>query len=426
METKLLKDIQKIIDEKGDLNKRINLIEENFLMLSCRSNYLKCVELLLDNNVDLNLKDDNGFCALIKAINYENYEICKKLVNKGADVNLSDDSSSTPLMYAITGVKDKEIIQLLLDKGALVDVKDSEYEYTALMHAVDSRNSDFVTMLLEKKADPNLQDKYGWTALMQAIDNGTFEIVQILCNKRKNEEGKYVKINDSFDGADLYKSSENSETQYEYTRREYISCPRIAYANVNERMPEDFTNTYDTTEYYRNATMDDWYGRIFYTAESISIARFKCSKLFNEESDDELFQDRIKIKDYIQEIIKNDHGERKRLALENMKIMEVSKEDNESKCPICMESILSDCKKLSCCKALIHRKCLNKYKKFNTTQFKCPLCSKTLTNEELNDLKFCLIRKSGRKRKSHEIDTGKIRKSKKKSKRKSKRKSRRK
>ena len=71
------------------------------------------VELLLNNEVDVNVKDDYGCTPLHDAAEYGHKKIIELLISKGADVNAENDDGLTPLDGA-----DGEIADLLHKHGA--------------------------------------------------------------------------------------------------------------------------------------------------------------------------------------------------------------------------------------------------------------------------------------------------------------------
>jgi ankyrin repeat protein len=73
---------------------------------------------LIESGADLNAracKEWDETTALIEAIVYDEREIVEKLIHKGADPNLSDIASSSPLM---TGYCRTEIVPELIVRGA--------------------------------------------------------------------------------------------------------------------------------------------------------------------------------------------------------------------------------------------------------------------------------------------------------------------
>ncbi len=62
-----------------------------------------------------------------KKLEYSNFEIVKKLVECGADVNIQDRNGNTPLHLAYLR-RDQEMINFLLDKGADQNLKNNSNE----------------------------------------------------------------------------------------------------------------------------------------------------------------------------------------------------------------------------------------------------------------------------------------------------------
>jgi ankyrin repeat protein len=101
--------------------------------------------------------------TLMDAVNTNDLDKVKELVEKGADVN-DIVNGQYIIMYAVQN-SNIDIVTYLVEKGANVNVKDSDGE-TLLMYAV--RNLDLATVkfLVEKAADVNESGNYGQTVLM--------------------------------------------------------------------------------------------------------------------------------------------------------------------------------------------------------------------------------------------------------------------
>ena len=123
--------------------------------------------------------------ALIIAINNPPIDIVKKLLDKGADVNLKFLNDETALSRALRPLdlfaSHSDIAMELLNvDGIDVDAKTGDRKETALHIAI--RNSDYkvVKRLIEKGAKVNLQDLHGNTALHLAINIKHHDIVTML------------------------------------------------------------------------------------------------------------------------------------------------------------------------------------------------------------------------------------------------------
>ncbi len=68
--------------------------------------YTEIVELLINNEVDVNAKDDYGCTALHDAAEYSHLEITKMLIGRGPDMNALDNNGDTPLDLASGKIAD--------------------------------------------------------------------------------------------------------------------------------------------------------------------------------------------------------------------------------------------------------------------------------------------------------------------------------
>uniref|UniRef100_A0A8C4F2Y3 Ankyrin repeat domain-containing protein 34C n=1 Tax=Dicentrarchus labrax TaxID=13489 RepID=A0A8C4F2Y3_DICLA len=96
---------------------------ETPLMVACMSTHIdqqsvsksKLVKYLLDNQADPNIQDKAGRTALMHAcIHRAGHEVVDHLLSNGADPSLEDRSGASALVYAINA-DDKETLKLLLD-----------------------------------------------------------------------------------------------------------------------------------------------------------------------------------------------------------------------------------------------------------------------------------------------------------------------
>jgi len=123
----------------------------------------------------------------------------KKLIEKGANVDYSDEDGRSILMHAILAENsDLEIIKILVESGADINYQEQIGQKWSVLHfAVREGNVEIVNFLLgnnDIEIDP--QDSFGNTPLWRAVMSfkGNTEIIEKLVEKgadknKPNKEG---------------------------------------------------------------------------------------------------------------------------------------------------------------------------------------------------------------------------------------------
>lgn len=106
------------------------------LNIACRNDNFEFVEMLLDLGAELNaVSEDRGYTAVMDAVWRGNEKITKYLIEKGAELNTINKEGQTNLVLAV-GADRLNICKLLVENGADPDVKDmmgmSAYGYATL------------------------------------------------------------------------------------------------------------------------------------------------------------------------------------------------------------------------------------------------------------------------------------------------------
>jgi ankyrin repeat protein len=154
-------------------------------------------DLLIQRGADVNITDKKGSTSLYYAVDKDNLHYLKILIAHGAKVDTKCQSGETALMSAASTGR-TEAVKLLLEAGTNVNVKNDRGQ-TALHRMLDVRHCNFqkykpskdiVELLLAKGADVNLKDKDGRTPLHLAAESADRDIVNLLLDKgaRVNEK----------------------------------------------------------------------------------------------------------------------------------------------------------------------------------------------------------------------------------------------
>ncbi|BFZ23456.1 hypothetical protein BsWGS_26495 [Bradybaena similaris] len=163
------------------------------------SNNCKIISELISNGADVNITDVNGNTALHIAVASARESHLKVLINGGCDINHQNNYGFSPLMLAVscnnrsvstlfsfgvglTEVSDNSaILSKLIDSGADVNITDVNGN-NALHHAVASARDSHLPILLNGGCDINHQNNAGLSPLMLAAHRCNYHSVSTLIN----------------------------------------------------------------------------------------------------------------------------------------------------------------------------------------------------------------------------------------------------
>ena len=181
--------VKLLLKENTDVNIR-NEDGWTALMLASHNGHMQVIEVLLKENADVNIQSEKGMTALMLASRYGHTQIVELLIKENADVNDQDKEGWTALMIA-SRYGHTQIVELLIKENADVNIQ-KEDGWTALMLASRYGHTQIVELLLKENADVNIQKEDGWTTLMLASRYGHTQIVELLLkeNADVNDQDK--------------------------------------------------------------------------------------------------------------------------------------------------------------------------------------------------------------------------------------------
>ncbi|MEM9001827.1 MAG: ankyrin repeat domain-containing protein [Bacteroidota bacterium] len=136
------------------------------------------VKKLVAEGADINYLQEGEGTALMVAIERREFGIAKFLLQEGADPNLGSDSDGHPLWLAAKN-GNIELVRLLVKKGADVNTK-FPGDGSALIQACKMGNLNMVKALVELKADINMPVRGDGNPLIMASKGNYLEIVEYL------------------------------------------------------------------------------------------------------------------------------------------------------------------------------------------------------------------------------------------------------
>ena len=206
------------------------------LIMSAELNHPELLQILLDAGADIEAEDKAERTALdwaiimqstdvetilrvidapssaeksfIAAIQTNNIDAVKALLENGADVNEPAYTTKTPLHYA-SHSRNKEILTLMMTEGADLEAK-TEQGFTPLFYAVGF-NLDNCRILLEAGADVDGIDNWKRTNLNVAAAQGLTEVAAILLEFDANVNTLDVWNWSALDVAEAYEFTEVAE-----------------------------------------------------------------------------------------------------------------------------------------------------------------------------------------------------------------------
>jgi ankyrin repeat protein len=205
--------VESLLDKGVNVNSK-NSIGETLLIISIENKCKEITNLLLEKGADVNIQQDTfivgeeaipsyfkelvskpikpttvgGRSALHWAVVKYDMDLIETLLAKGANIDAVDAQGQTPLHCAIIDGQ-TEIIKLLLSRGANVNIKDFQYDHTPLHYAVTFRygcKPEIINLLLEHGADIDAVDKKGLTPVCWACYANHKEAFNLLISKGAN------------------------------------------------------------------------------------------------------------------------------------------------------------------------------------------------------------------------------------------------
>ena len=168
-----------LIKKGVDINQQEKLMLDSPLMIATKYDCLKNVKLLLENNANPYLINSENYAAFSLATFNEFNEIINVFIAYKVDINFHGETFNTPLISAIEGEVEEELLDTLLENGA--DINCGNGNKTALFAAISYENEELVQFLIEKGAKiKNVVNKANETIFEFANRVGNTEIIEYL------------------------------------------------------------------------------------------------------------------------------------------------------------------------------------------------------------------------------------------------------
>lgn len=203
--------VARLLCERGA---KVNFADEfgyTPLMTAVEMNNAKLVDLLIDRQADVNVRENTyGISVLQSACGIGNEKIVDRLLKAGADIKHVDKYQGNLLeeaaiaghaaiveklrqrglttkwpLHVAAGVGDKKQVEKLLAEGAQFDQPNAGWHNTPLMFAVGGGHLEIAKLLTDKGANLETKNRVGASLLHWAASNLRHDIVKWLLEEKK-------------------------------------------------------------------------------------------------------------------------------------------------------------------------------------------------------------------------------------------------
>ncbi len=138
------------------------------------------IKLRLEKKMDPDIRDLSGLPILHAALTSNRCKLTELLLNKGADVNIRDETLKQSALHRAAYFGKLECTKILIERGAEINALGSYDGRTPLIGAVIQNRNLIVELLIEAGADIGIKTNAGMTALDFATRHQFYEIEILL------------------------------------------------------------------------------------------------------------------------------------------------------------------------------------------------------------------------------------------------------
>jgi len=195
---------------------------KTLLMKAAQSGDVEKIRQLIYSNANVNLKDNDGWTALMYAVRYsESFECLEELLQAGADTSVRNNYGSSALILAACYNKNPKILKKLFEK-----YKSSDKEVLRAMifllseHNISEEQQLSMLQIFMDESVPLNVLYEGKTPLMYAADFGnSTKLIQLLLDNQANPTLRSTEGKTAFDYAMKNNNLAHDETYWALNKR---------------------------------------------------------------------------------------------------------------------------------------------------------------------------------------------------------------
>jgi len=144
----------------------------------------------IDESLFLNKIDSSGQTAFIMAVMNNNNTIAEHLLLKDINLNTVDNLNGYASIHYAVNNENLELVKKIVEKGAAIDIKTGSIENTALHRAIYKENPAIINILRENNAIDTISNLNGDNAIDYAVESSNIDVLNIFLKDFSIEDKK--------------------------------------------------------------------------------------------------------------------------------------------------------------------------------------------------------------------------------------------
>ncbi|KAF5281783.1 hypothetical protein FQR65_LT14530 [Abscondita terminalis] len=174
--------VKKLLENDFDIDKK-NENGETLLMIALENCEVGVADYLITRGASLNLTNNRGYSSLHSAASVGDVVNVRRHLDSGVDIDIADINGDTPLITACFS-NNRNVVKLLLERKARVELSPmNNPKQTCLHYAVEGCWDDIVSQILDTGFFVDKRNARGSTALMRAISFKNPHIARLLLDR---------------------------------------------------------------------------------------------------------------------------------------------------------------------------------------------------------------------------------------------------